>query len=80
MLNGKFGVRYELHKCFLSPQILLAYLETVEPRPLDLAAHLLGSRSLQALSALVEEAWHLKALGSLVQPKQVSCHPTLYEM
>lgn len=54
------------------PRILLAYLETVEPRPLDLAAHLLGSRSLRALSALVEEAWHLKALGSLVQPKQVA--------
>ena len=69
----KCNVDYELHKYSSFPQILLAYLETAEQRLLDLAAHLLGSRSLQALSALVVEAWHLKALGSPVQTKQVLC-------
>lgn len=70
-------VCYELHNYSSSPQILPAYLETVERRLLDLAAHLLESRSLQALSALVVEAWHLKDLDSPVQTKQVLCliHP-----
>lgn len=64
---------FELHKYSSSPQIPLAYLETTEQRLLDLAACLLVSRSLQALSALVVGASHLKASGSPVQTKQVLC-------
>lgn len=55
------------------PQIPLIYLETVALRHLEgLAAHPLGNRSLLALSALVVEAWHPKALDFLLQIKQVA--------
>lgn len=55
------------------PQIHLTCSETVEPRHLaDLPAHHLETRSLLALSALVEEAWPPKALGFPLRIKQVA--------
>lgn len=55
------------------PQIPLTYSETVGPRHLvDSPAHHLENRNRLALLALEEEVWHLKALGFLLQIKQVA--------